>query len=404
MANRNGKHLLHVRSNQLIEGKPKLPTIDVIDYGEIAINYADGNEKISIKSSSDNIRTISTDEQNELKFETKERVAEIDEVVSKAFDTMNKSCGFDANMYYTPQNELISNTSSLSEAIEIVADKANNSASNSDLELYLTKEDASSTYATKEEIPDVSEYITKDVSGLTNYYDKADIDKKITEIKTLKAVVIEVLPESGETDTLYLVPNSKEEGNNIKDEYMWINGKWELIGSTEIDLTPYLTKEEASSTYATKEEINVIDEVVSKAFDTLNKSCGFNENAQYAPQNNIITDAKTLSEAIETIAEKIAENDYYKGHSTTSSYIIPVTNKLCIATLNESGTLSIEDLEDGKELHVIIKNNGLDKITITIPSDGYVNLNGGNTIDIEAEQYSEIYVISDGSIKYLRVG
>ena len=167
MANRNGKHLLHVRSNQLIEGKPKLPTIDDIDYGEIAINYADGNEKISIKSSSDNIRTISTDEQNDLKFATKERVAEIDEVVSKAFDTMNKSCGFNEEMTYIPQNELIQGTSSLSEAIEKVAEKANKSAESTDLELYLTKDEASLTYATKEEIPDVSQFITKDVSGLT---------------------------------------------------------------------------------------------------------------------------------------------------------------------------------------------------------------------------------------------
>lgn len=122
---RNGKHLLHVKSNQLVEGKPKLPTKDDIDYGELAINYADGNEKLSIKSSTDAIRTFSTDEQNNAKFETKERVAEIDEVVSKTFDTMNNSCGFNENVQYVPQNELIQGCTSLSEAIEILAAKVN---------------------------------------------------------------------------------------------------------------------------------------------------------------------------------------------------------------------------------------------------------------------------------------
>ena len=373
MANRNGKHLLHVRSNQLIEGKPKLPTIDDIDYGEIAINYADGNEKLSIRSSSDAIRTISTDEQNDLKFATKERVAEIDEVVSKAFDTMNKSCGFNEEMTYIPQNELIQGTSSLSEAIEKVAEKANKSAESTDLELYLTKDEASLTYATKEEIPDVSQFITKDVSGLTYYYDKTDIDKKISEIKTLKAVVIESLPESGETDTLYLVPNKKEEENNVKDEYMWINDKWELIGSTAIDLTPYLTRDDASSTYATKEELNVIDEVVSKTFDTMNKSCGFNENVQYVPQNDLIQGCASLTEAIEIVADKAnksvdnTELDLYltkEEASSTYSTKEELTEELNtkqdtlvseanIKTINGESILGSGNIEVGNTINVV---------------------------------------------------
>lgn len=133
------KHLLHVKSNQLVESKPKLPTINDIEYGELAINYADGQEKISLKSSTDNIRTISTDEQNNAKFETKERVSEIDEVTSKAFDTMNKSCGFNEEMTYIPQNELIQGTTSLAEAIEKVAEKANSGVDTSTFVLDLTE-------------------------------------------------------------------------------------------------------------------------------------------------------------------------------------------------------------------------------------------------------------------------
>ena len=78
------KHLLHVKSNQLIEGKPKLPTKDDIDYGELAINYADGNEKLSIKSSTGNIRTFSTDEQNQVKFDLLEKnISQISDTVQR---------------------------------------------------------------------------------------------------------------------------------------------------------------------------------------------------------------------------------------------------------------------------------------------------------------------------------
>lgn len=117
------KQLLHVRSNRLVEGKPKLPKAEQIDYGELAINYAADNEKISLKNSSKSIVTISTDAQNDAKFATQTRVAEIDEVVSATFDKVNTACGFDENVLYTPQNELISDSTNISEAIELLANQ-----------------------------------------------------------------------------------------------------------------------------------------------------------------------------------------------------------------------------------------------------------------------------------------
>lgn len=49
------KHLLHVRSNSVINGEPKLPTSDVIEYGELAVNYAKDNETLSLKNSNNDI-------------------------------------------------------------------------------------------------------------------------------------------------------------------------------------------------------------------------------------------------------------------------------------------------------------------------------------------------------------
>lgn len=45
----------HKKSSVVTEGIPKQPTADQIDYGEIAVNYADGYERLFIKNSSNEI-------------------------------------------------------------------------------------------------------------------------------------------------------------------------------------------------------------------------------------------------------------------------------------------------------------------------------------------------------------
>lgn len=57
--------ILNKRSNGVNpDGTPKIPTSSQIDYGEIAINYKDGLETLSIKSSNNNIVTLPINQQN----------------------------------------------------------------------------------------------------------------------------------------------------------------------------------------------------------------------------------------------------------------------------------------------------------------------------------------------------
>lgn len=56
--------------------------------------------------------------------------------------------------------------------------------------------------------------------------------------------IVEVLPEEGDANIIYLVPRQDALDKNIKDEYMWIDCKWESIGTTSIDLADYTTKKE----------------------------------------------------------------------------------------------------------------------------------------------------------------
>lgn len=48
-----------------------------------------------------------------------------------------------------------------------------------------------------------------------------------------------VLPDTGEAGTFYFIPHTAEE-KNIYDEYVWANAKWELLGTTSVDLSNYV--------------------------------------------------------------------------------------------------------------------------------------------------------------------
>ena len=84
---------------------------------------------------------------------------------------------------------------------------------------------------------------------LLNYYTKAQVDDIISHINTLKLEVVEELPPIGRTDTIYLVPNGESSGN-VYDEYIYVNNNWELIGTTDIDLSNYYTKDEVDTLIA----------------------------------------------------------------------------------------------------------------------------------------------------------
>lgn len=109
--------------------------------------------------------------------------------------------------------------------------------------------------ADKTEIPDVSEFVKKTVDDLVNYYKKAEtytqqeINNLIGAIKTVSMKVLPSKPETGETNIIYLIPSSSQTSDNIYDEWIYVDNKWEKIGSTQADLTNYYTKEESNSLF-----------------------------------------------------------------------------------------------------------------------------------------------------------
>ena len=100
-----------------------------------------------------------------------------------------------------------------------------------------------------------------------------------------------------------------------------------------------------------------------------------------------------------------AVTDFYSGHNNVTSLAnIPTDKRLVIATINGSTnelSLNGNALTDGYEIHVIVKNDGTEEVTVTLPEGGnYVTV--GDTIKIAAGKYGEINIISDGDNLYVR--
>lgn len=93
-------------------------------------------------------------------------------------------------------------------------------------------------------------FVTSTVNNLSNYYlkteayNKNEINSMIGNITTMAVVVVDELPATGEEKTIYLAPKAEGENQNAKDEYLWINGAFEKIGDTTIDLSNYALKSE----------------------------------------------------------------------------------------------------------------------------------------------------------------
>lgn len=138
-----------------------------------------------------------------------------------------------------------------------------------------------------------SGYITQAVVTLTNFYDKSEVDAMVSSAIKYKGSVAtkSALPSNPSNGDLYYV---EDEGVS----YVWssADSKWNKQ-SGEIDLSPYLTKTEASSTYVAQE--------TGKGLST----------------NDYTTNEKTKLAGIATGAEVNVQSDWNTTDATADSYI-----------------------------------------------------------------------------------
>lgn len=86
--------------------------------------------------------------------------------------------------------------------------------------------------------------LAKQVEANTEAIENLDLGVKFEKV--------DVLPVSGNSSTIYLVPVSEGVDGNVYSEYLYIDDAWENIGSTQVDLTNYATEAWVSSNYQPK--------------------------------------------------------------------------------------------------------------------------------------------------------
>ena len=106
---------------------------------------------------------------------------------------------------------------------------------------------------TEKSVVDGSDYLI--VDSATVGTKKLQMSTLLAALNGLAIVVVSELPTTDiDTHTLYLVPKSNPTSPDIYNEYMYINNAWELIGSTEVNLTNYYTKTEVDTALASKQD------------------------------------------------------------------------------------------------------------------------------------------------------
>jgi len=152
-----------------------------------------------------------------------------------------------------------------------------------DVDNYYTKDEANSLLggkADKADIPTVptnlselandENFIKNTVENLTNYYKKnetytqEEVNELVSNLNKLTTQIVAELPtENIDTSTIYLV---KQGDTNNYMQYMYINSAWAELGSTEVNLSSYVTltkMNEELDKKADKSEIPVVPTKVS---------------------------------------------------------------------------------------------------------------------------------------------
>ena len=135
----------------------------------------------------------------------------------------------------------------------------------------------------------------------------------------IKFEIVEQLPTTDiEEDTIYLVPITPDTDDNNYEEYIYVNGEWELLGKigVHVDLTDYYTKSETNTLLNAKENTsNKVTSISSSSTNTQYPSAKCVYDSQ-ATQDTKITNLENQVFGDETIdgeGTSLALNGTLKG-------------------------------------------------------------------------------------------
>lgn len=145
-----------------------------------------------------------------------------------------------------------------------------------DFSNYYTKNETDNLLSGKVDNSTLGSYYTKTESdnlllAKANQTDLTALGGRVTQTETditalqtavsgaLKREIVQTLPTQDiSTTTIYMIRNTTTSGDNIYDEYMYINNLWELIGTSATDFSNYYTKTEIDTLLSGKADDNSV--------------------------------------------------------------------------------------------------------------------------------------------------
>ena len=112
-----------------------------------------------------------------------------------------------------------------------------------------------------------SGFITNAVSDLTNYYLKSEtysqeeINAKLSSIPKFAISVVTTLPTTDISETTVYLVASGEETDNLYTEYIYVNGKWEILGRQRLNLEKDWNQNDDTSSEYIKNRTHYVEKV-----------------------------------------------------------------------------------------------------------------------------------------------
>lgn len=152
------------------------------------------------------------------------------------------------------------------------------------------------------------EYITETELGEYDSNIKIYIKEQINNIEHFRREIVDVLPLVGKSDILYMVLKEGSEGD-IYNEYIWVDTKYELVGTTATDLSDYYKKNEISELLNNKVDKVSGKQLSTNDYTTEEKTKLANlENYNDSEIKNSLLELNNKSTALESSVSVINEN------------------------------------------------------------------------------------------------
>ena len=167
------------------------------------------------------------------------------------------------------------------------------------------------------------------------------LKEMIANLANLQIEIVDQLPSVGETNIIYLVKKSGS-ALDIHDEYVFVDGKWEKIGDTEIDLSNYYTRDEVDDKLT---GFGAGDVIAAEAFTTADRVITSNGPGKTVKDSGILINNLALKSYVD---EKEIAWDKVTGKPET---YVPAAHTHPLAQITDAGALAYKDKVDESDLN-----------------------------------------------------